>query len=403
MTVTEVRTEDAPSFAKATSHLLAGSVAAQVLVALTFAAAAQGLGKPVFGLVVALLGVGAVGQDLLDFGTSQWLGRELAAGRISAASARGWLRQRAAIVIAVAIIGVAVAAFFFPLVVAIAAGSYVVCAVVNAGTHARLRAAGRFGRAARHLVAERLGWLILVLLVLLWRPGRETAAAALVGAMALVYVVSSLCGPRERSVGDGPRLSLLGVYRKSLSFGLLGLSSDLQQLDASAAAAFGGVAVAAEVGIASKLTGPVGLVAGTVSQVAFRGVSRGGHEADRTARSALRVSGGLGLAIAAFSPILPIVAVAVLGDAYDGARTAIIFYALGTALAVLNQPLAGILTAGGSDRHVSRVVGPAVLIGLVVGSLQVRSLGATGMALGFCLTQALIFGACAWLYLRRRR
>jgi O-antigen/teichoic acid export membrane protein len=189
-----------------------------------------------------------------------------------------------------------------------------------------------------------------------------------------------------------------------MSFGLLGLSTDLQQLDATAAAVFGGVGVgvAADVGIASKLTGPVGLVAGAVSQVAFRGAARGGPEARDSARSALQLSSGFALAIAAASPLLPVLAVAALGGQYAGARTAIVIYALGTALAVLNQPLAGILAAGGSDRSVARVIGPAVLVGLVVGSFAVGSFGAPGMAIGYCITQVLIFVACVAMYRRTR-
>lgn len=402
MTVTAVRERQETSFVRATSQLLAGSVLAQLLVAVTFAVAARGLGRPVFGLVVALLGIGAIGQDCLDFGTSQWLGRELAAGRLTPGAVRDVLRRRAVLTVVFAAVIIAAALAGTSVLLAAALGAYMVAAVGNAGVHAQLRAAGLFRRAAGHLVAERLAWLVMVVLIVGWRPGRETAAASLVAAMAVAYVGSNLCAPRLAiSTSDSPPLA--EVYRRSVSFGLLGLASDLQQLDATAAAGFAGVGVAADVGIASKLTGPVGLVAGAVTQVAFRGVARGGSEARSSARSALRISGGLALGIAAAAPLLPAIAVTVLGGQYDGARTAIIIYALGTALAVLNQPLTGILTGGGSDRRVARVVGPAVVLGLVVGSLTVRPMGAPGMALGFCVTQAVIFAACVTMYRRGRR
>lgn len=404
MTATAVRPPAPPSFVRATSQLLAGSVVAQLLVASTFAYAARELGRPVFGLVVALLGVGAVGQDLLDFGTSQWLSRELAAGRISTTAARAALRRRAALTCAVCTVGVTAAvAARAPLAPALATGGYVAAAVGNAGAHARLRAAGLFRRAALHLVVERLAWLTLAIAVVAAKPDRATAAAGLVGAMALAYGGSTACAPRVTGRPAADRGVALGqLYRRSVSFGLLGLSSDLQQLDATASAALAGVGIAADVGIASKLTGPVGLVAASVSQVAFRGVARGGHEADRTARTALRLSGGLGLLVAAASPMLPFLAVVVLGRQYGHAGSAIIVYALGTAVAVLNQPLAGVLAARGQDGVASRIIAASVVIGLVLGSLLVRPLGAVGMGIGFALTQLLICACCTTVHLRSR-
>ena len=404
MTVTALCEAPQTSFARATSQLLAGSVGAQVLVAITFAVIARGLGRPAFGLVVALLGAGAAGQDILDFGSSQWLSRELAAGRLTGSVVRRLLRRRALLVAGCCVVVAAalVAAGVAPLPV-VATAAYVGAAVGNSGTHARLRAMGSFRRAAAHLVGERLVWLCLAVAVVASRPDRPTAAAGLVAAMAVAYLGSTLCAPRLLAAVDpaaGPGLRT--VYRRSSSFGLLGLSSDLQQLDATATATLAGVGVAADVGIASKLTGPVGLVAGSVSQVAFRGVARGGDEARLAVRSALRISTALAVAVAAVAPVLPLLVVTVLGQQYDHARVAIVVYTVGTAVAVLNQPLAGVLTAAGHDRVVSRIIAVAVVAGLLVGSLTVRSLGATGMGAGFCLTQLLIGGCCGLLYRRTR-
>jgi O-antigen/teichoic acid export membrane protein len=402
MTTTAVRPETNPSFARSTSHVLAGGVAAQLAVAATLALSARGLGRPVFGLMVTVLGIAAVAQDLLDFGSSTWLSRELASGRLSLGTVRATLRSRLAFVAVVCLASATVAGVVgaaLPLVAGVAV--YVVGAVGNAGMHGRIRAHGQFRRSAAHTFAERLGWFGVAIVVVSLHPGRVWAAAALVGGMGVSYGISSACAPRISADRSDP-VSLLTVYRRSRAFGLLGLSSDLQQLDATAAAGLGGVVVAANVGIASKLTGPVGMVAGAVSLVAFRGVARGGRQARDSARSALRLSAALALAVAAAAPVLPIVAVAVLGSQYGGARNAIIVYAIGTAFAVLNQPLAGVLTAAGHDRVVARIIGSAVVFGLVIGALLVRPAGAVGMAFGFVITQMLILGACSYLYRRNR-
>ena len=397
MTLLTVRESKPASFVRATSHLVIGSLGAQLLVVATFAVIARGLGKPVFGLTVALLGAGAVAQDVLDFGTSQWLSRELAAGRLTGAAVRASLHRRAWLTRSLCVASVVVTALGRgPWLLVLAVAAYVTAAVDNAGLHARLRAAGRFRRSAVHLVSERLGWLLLSLLLLVGAHSTDVTAACLVLAMAIAYQLSVVAAPRGAEVGHQP-LRLRELYRRSAAFGLLGLSSDLQQLDSTAAAGLAGVSVAAEVGVASKLTGPVGLVAGSISQVAFRGVARGGSEAQGTSRSALRASVALGLLVGAAAPLLPLLAVAALGGAYRHAGLTIMLYAFGTAVAVVNQPMAGMLTAAGHDRVVARLIAVSVVLGLVLGAATVRSWGAPGMAAGFVLTQVLIVAGCCRL------
>jgi O-antigen/teichoic acid export membrane protein len=400
MTATTLREQPPASFVRATSQLLAGSVAAQVLVALTFAYAARSLGRPVFGLVVTLLGVAAVGQDLVDFGTSQWLSREIAACRLSLGVAQAALRRRTqGVGLLCAIIGTAalLGGASLPLVAGLAI--YIVGALTNAGAHARLRALGAFRRAAWHLVAERAAWLACTIVVVAVHPSRSVAAALLVGGMGVSYAVSSACA---RGISGDPRgvspLALGTMYRRAAPFGWLGLSTDLQQLDASVAALVVGVDVAAEVGVASKLSGPLAMIAGAITQVTFRGVATGGEQAKGSARSGLRLAGLLALGLAAISPLLPALTVLVLGSQYTGARTAVLVYALATAIAVVNQPLAGVLTARGQERAVSRIVVTAVLVGLCFGALTVSSWGAPGMGAGFVLTQLIILAGCVTSY-----
>ena len=390
-------------FLRSAAHLMGAGVASQVLVAVTFAVVARGFGRLALGEMVTLLGVCALGQDLLDFGTSQWLYRELAAGRISAAAAQAALMRRlglAAVVTVGAGTGAVLIGAGWP--VALAGATYVTFAVGNAGRHSQLRAAGNFQRSAVHTLAERLLWFGVVLGLACWW-GRNNAAAALVGTMGLAYALSALLMPRTGSAGYvGARLGMRQMYSSARAFGLMGLFSDLQQLDASAAAAVVGFDVAADVGVASKLTGPVAMLSNAITQVAFRGVAKTGSLGGKATRSALRLSAGLAAAVLAASPLLPTAVVFALGSQYKHAEATIVVYACGAAIASMSQPLLGILSAGGHDRAVSRVVGLFVLLGLAVGTATVRPLGAVGMGLGFLLTQVLIAAACAALYRRRR-
>ena len=120
-------------------------------------------GRPVLGLLVALLSVGAVCQDLLDFGSSQWLTRELAAGRVGHVRAFQLLRRRGALALVVcASLAVLAVRFGLSAIVTLAVAIYVVCAVLNAGAYARMRGAGLFRRTAVHSVSERFAWLVLL-------------------------------------------------------------------------------------------------------------------------------------------------------------------------------------------------------------------------------------------------
>jgi O-antigen/teichoic acid export membrane protein len=392
------------SFWRATSHLLAGTLGAQVLVLVTFVLIARSLGPSVFGRVAALLGIAAVGKDLLDFGTSQWLSRELASRRLTGSDARNLLRRRDAFVLTICLVACACALLWgAPWEPVAALAFYVGSAVSNAGGHARLRAENRFRRSAIHLTVERLVWFVAAGLVVLSKPVPDTASAILIASMGLAYLASTLLLPRPvatTEVTGRPPVGLRALYRQSAAFGVMGLASDLQQLDASVAASLTSVAIAAEVGVASKLTGPMGLLASVISQVVFRDASAGGTHGRKTSRSALRLSGAVGTLILLVTPVLPFLAVSVLGSQYKHASAAIVIYAVGTAVAVLNQPLASILTASGADRAVSMLISGAVVSGLALGALLVDSRGAAGMGVGFLLTQVVILVGCTILHRR---
>ena len=400
----EVRGVGEGAFLRSTAHLVGAGVASQVLVAVTFAVVARGFGRLALGEMVTLLGVGALGQDLLDFGSSQWLYREVSAGRIGRGAARSVLRRRLGIASGVSA-GIASVAVLFGVAwpMAIASAVYVACAVGNAGVHAQLRAAGKFRRSAVHTMCERIAWLAVVLLLVLWWSHAADAAAAAVGTMGIAYGLSGLLARPVGSEHDGgSRVAIRQMYLSARAFGLIGLFSDLQQLDASAAAAIAGFDVAADVGVASKLTGPVAMVANAITQVAFRGVAVSGALRGRAARSALRLSAAVALAVLAAAPFLPAVTVFVLGHQYQHATSAILVYACGAALAAVNQPMLGILTAGGHDHSVSRAVAGAVVLGLVFGSVTVRPWGPVAMGVGFLLTQLMIAGVCLGMYRRDR-
>lgn len=387
---------------RATGQLVLGSVGAQVLVALSFGLVARELGRSTFGLLAVLFGIGAIAQDCFDFGTSLYLTRELAAGRIGAAAVVGVLRRRSifafAVGSAVAIAAIAVGVAW-PLALSLLV--YVVGALANGAVYVRLRAAGLFRRVSVLSASERATWLVLVCGIVIAKPERDLAVALLVGAMGCVYFGSTRFGlPREAAAPDESRPTLWSVYRRAASFGVIGLSSDLQQLDATLVAPLAGLTAAAEVGIASKLTGPLTFTAGAITQVAFRAVAVGDDMSRAGARFALRLATGFGLAVAAVAPALPTLVVLLLGQDYRHARAAVLVYAAGAAISVVSQPLTAILSAAGNERAVSRVVLTSVVAGLVIGAATASSLGAVGMGLGFVVTQVAIAAACLIRYRR---
>lgn len=390
------------STARATGQLVVGSVGAQVLVALTFGLVARELGRSTFGLLVVLFGIAAIAQDCLDFGTSLWLTRELAAGRIAGTAAVGVLRRRSALALAIgSVIALVATAVGVPWPLALSLLVYVVGALTNGGVYVRLRAAGLFRRVSILGAAERAVWLILVCGIVVARPERTTAVGLVVGAMGCVYFGTTRFGlPREAAAADDKRPTLRSVYRRAASFGVIGLSSDLQQLDATLVAPLAGLTAAAEVGIASKLTGPLTFTAGSITQVAFRTVAVGDDDSSAGARFAVRLATCFGLAVAALAPALPTIVVLLLGQDYRHARVAVFVYALGAAVSVVNQPLSAVLSAAGKERAVSRVVLVSVVTGLVIGTVAASSLGAAGMGLGYVVTQLAIASIC-WIRYKR--
>jgi O-antigen/teichoic acid export membrane protein len=352
-------------------------------------------------VVLVVLSVASIGQDVGDFGTSQWICRELASGSLHPASARRLLRQRLVLVAAVCIVAGAGAIGVGHLSVLMTCGAaiYVCGAVSNAGMQARLRAEGNFRRSAVHVVVERLSWLCTTVLVLSLMTQMAHQAALIVGAMGLIFGASSLLAP-NRALMSRKSPSVGVMYKKAAAFGVMGLATDIQQLDVGAAAYFASAGIAGEVGAASKFTAPVGLVASTMGIVLFRNVAVGGSVASSSVASARRAALAFSGLVLLSIPLVPVAVTLGLGRQYEHARLTVIVYMVGRAVAVLNQLTASILTAQGRERPVTAVVVTAAVLGLGGGVAFLGQLGSVSLGLGFLATQLIVGAGCAALVRR---
>lgn len=395
MTDVAVRETRTPSYVRSTSSLLVASLVAQVLVALVLALVARQLGRSGFGIVVVILSVASIGQDLGDFGTSQWVCRELASGAIMASQAGRLLLDRLVLVCGVSLAAAALASAVGQVGWATALGTavYVCGAIANAGMHARLRAEGRFRRSAIHIVVERVAWLCATAVLLRFWSDDPRKPATIVAAMGIMFGLSALLAS-DRAPGATSRIPLTLMYRRSAAFGAMGLTTDVQQLDVAAAAYFASAAVAGEVAAASKFTAPAGLVASNMGTVLFRDVAAGGNVAAVSKGSARRLALALAGLVLLCAPVAPLAITHVLGKSYEHARLTVVLYMLGRAVAVLNQFMASVLTATGRERPVTVVIIIAAALGLLGGVAFVGRWGSASLGLGFVVTQVIVAAGC---------
>jgi PST family polysaccharide transporter len=382
-------------------------VVGQLVLGVTYVVGARSIAPATLGLVATCAAIGQVAAVVVDLGLINYLVRETAAGRLDEARARAVVAAKRPWALAVLL----VVGLVSSLVLAPDVPSAVLLAFVGVGVweaqnaNGLLRARERFARASTGQLVGRVGGLVIAVVLALVGTGTLALAAALPASFLLEALLDRVflgpAGERRRRLSE-----LIGHHRESLGFGLANLAASAQQLDTPLVTAGAGAFQAGLYAAGGRLLGPLTFLANSLGLVASPWLARAG--ADETAlrgeeRRVLRVGAALCLAplVAAVAgpPLIPLL----LGPDYARSGTVFAILAIGAAVVTLNQPFAVIAQNRGRQRAVAVGIATGLTIGLLATLLLSRWGGAVWAAVGYVISQVVIFVLLGLAARRARR
>jgi O-antigen/teichoic acid export membrane protein len=382
-------------------------VVGQLVLGVTYVVGARSIAPATLGLVATCAAIGQVAAVVVDLGLINYLVRETAAGRLDEARARAVVAAKRPWALAVLL----VVGLVSSLVLAPEVPSAVLLAFVGVGVweaqnaNGLLRARERFARASTGQLVGRVGGLVIAVVLALVGTGTLALAAALPASFLLEALLDRVflgpAGERRRRLSE-----LIGHHRESLGFGLANLAASAQQLDTPLVTAGAGAFQAGLYAAGGRLLGPLTFLANSLGLVASPWLARAG--ADETAlrgeeRRVLRVGAALCLAplVAAVAgpPLIPLL----LGPDYARSGTVFAILAIGAAVVTLNQPFAVIAQNRGRQRAVAVGIATGLTIGLLATLLLSRWGGAVWAAVGYVISQVVIFVLLGLAARRARR
>jgi len=373
---------------------VAGSlVAGQLLLGLTYVLAARHMEPAGLGLVATCFAIGTIGATVFDLGMTNYLVREMAAGKVSSRHARSLVSAKRRIAPILLAPTLTACLLIMPSPVEGVALGVVGLLVWEAQTaNSLLRALEQFSKAASAQVAGRLlGLLTTVVLLFVTRAELALSLGLGVGFAAEALIDRLLLGPNRARAA---RIRELGaVQGRSVSFGLVSLSAAGQQLDTPLVTAGAGLTGGGIYAGAGRLLGPLLFLSSSLAMVGAPWLARAQHdpaalrvEERRISRFALV----LALAPLAAAALGPLVIPWILGARYVASGAAFSLLAVGAAFSTISQGTATILQNRGAERS----VGTAVAVGLVLGLVATFGLavlgGAVWAAAGYTLSQVYI-------------
>ena len=297
------------------------------------------------------------------------------------------------------------------LVIAPSVPSAVLLACVGVGVweaqnaNGLLRAQERFARASTGQLVGRVGGLVVVAVLVVLGADEIALATALPASFLLEAVIDRVflgpAGGRRR-----PGTELVGHHRESLGFGLANLAASAQQLDTPLVTAGAGAYEAGLYAAGGRLLGPLTFLANSLGLVASPWLARAGHDEAALRgeeRRVLRVGAALCLAplVAAVAgpPLIPLL----LGPEYASSGTVFAILAIGAAVVTLNQPFAVIAQNRGHQRAVAVGIASGLAVGLLATLLLSWWGGAVWAAVGYIVSQVVIFVLLGLAARRARR
>jgi O-antigen/teichoic acid export membrane protein len=377
---------------RSAAAVLATSVIAQMATACSYVFAARWAGVVEFGRMAAIIGLITAGVGLLDFGTSTYSTRELAARRMSAEEAVNRLGGKCVLALVVGISGTAILTIleWVSAIESILIPLTSVAMTASLGLQGIMRGLGRPVLASSIPALERgvaLGLLVALALVEIPRPATGFLIAICSGCAIVSF---GFILRLTRIAGGALRLAM--PYRGVAGFGVAASATSLQSLDVTLIAAASSAAAAGQYSAVSRWVAPLNLVTGALVQASFPVMS-----AERTTRSALRrirpalwLIGLAWLGAGLTALLSPWLVTTILGSQYAHSAGVLSLLALATMPAAFSQITMTFLQARRRERAASMRVVFCVSVQLVLVGPASSHGGAMGAAAAILGTQVLL-------------
>ena len=382
---------------------------AQFATGVVYILAAHACSPADFGRAAIVLSASTVVAVLYDGGLQSYLVRECARGSLSMAKLRRVnYKKRLLLIVPVAVVAIFSARFLESLVGAVLAACCLYVMVETRMLNGELRIRQQFRLAGLTQVLGRFAGLVAAALTYYYGGGQAVLLVG-VGIGMLGEAVADrifLALPKFRVEATGrERFSLFQMQRAALSFWLTGIAVSAQQLDTVVVALAAGPEIAGVYSVASRLVGPLVLLATSLNSIASARLAKAaGHgeyatEEKRVFKAALVMGVIPIVSAAALSPLL---VNSLLPIEYSKASLAVIVLSIGAACATASQGAVVALQVRRSERYVAVVLSLSVALGLAAIPLLVRDFGVVGAAGGFVLCHGLVV-AFLWSRVMRLR
>jgi O-antigen/teichoic acid export membrane protein len=385
---------------------LAGSTAlAQILTAVIYLLAARSSGPEAFGHAVTAVAIASSAVGFIDFGTnSLWL-REAARGDLTTEHLAERAFGKLAFAGLVLLIAGTALLIWSPTALLWTAAPVAMFLLLSQTAQVPLRAKSKMLTVALSLILDRVvGLSVLTLSMLLGAEGAAALWIALVSGSTASTALLVTRMPDRQELGRTRRVSR-APWRGSGFYGLSSVAVTSQTLDVAIMSAVAGPAAAGVYGAVNRWTQPMSLAVSAFAASAVPVVARA-----RSWKNAWPVvRKALWLPIAAMGACLLVIVAApffvdlLVGEAFAESASVLRVLALGTLLAIANQPLAIFQQSLGHDKPVSFVTTSAVLLQLVLVAVFAGAAGPVGAAWAFVCAQGVICVLLVVVMLRSRK
>ena len=392
--------------------LTLGSYFATGASAITYLLAARALGPPVFGLLSGAIGIVILTAAFADFGINGWVIRALARSPSSSDLFTRTLTAKLvlALLLAIAWVVVSLTALdrsSLKLAVALLAG-YLASQVVVGTLTVPFRASENMVIVSVVGVVEKavtLGVWLAMQGVTGYRP--EGLPIALVAGGGASIVCATILIPRQLLSVSTPSIrEVIGLWKSSYSFGMVGVSSQIQRVDVAIVSLVAGSYAAGVYAAPARLTTFLSVIPASFSAAVFPRIAR--SAVDGTSQRPELISAGAMLGVmvillGALAIAAPVLVPLVLGHAYVSSVGVLRIYLLVVLINSANQPLVALLQAAGHEHFVGRAMIAAAVVGLLAVAVGAGTRGAEGAAEGALILQLMQLGLFASKMLRTPR
>lgn len=354
------------------------------------------------GLLLAIVGVLNIVIDLVDFGTSWKLVRNVAAGTQTEADGAAYFTSRAVTGLAAAMAVAASGALVGGRVgsTLLWLSPWVLLRVASQGRRALLQMKSKFTAMTQAQFADRgMSAVVGAALLLTGSSGQMALGVGYAVGSLSAFLLSHLL---DRGQPLYRREAIRGVfasYAGGRAFGVTLVITDLTSLDLLLLTWVAGAEQAGLFALPSRIALPVTTLATSLAVVALTSLAaeRSHRAAWRLLKSGVRwsvlLSGvALLIGIAFAEPLLRIFG----GSEYAAAATPLRLVLVASLMSVFNQLLLAYLQSRGYEGFGARVLIPGVLLGLLVVGVAGALAGATGAAFGLVAANALILVCFGW-------